>query len=48
MHPFVNGPLGRYMDHLKGGRKDEGRSSDKDLVVARTEAYWTQARNAGG
>ncbi len=46
MHPFVNGPLGRYMDHLKGGRKDEGRSSDKDLVVARTEEYWTKARTA--
>lgn len=46
MHPFVNGPLGSYMDHLKGGRKDEGRSSDKDLVVARTEEYWTKARSA--
>jgi hypothetical protein len=47
MHPFVNGPLGRYMDHLKGGRKEEGRSSEKDLVVERTEAYWTKARVAG-
>jgi hypothetical protein len=47
MHPFVNGPLGSYMDHLKGGRKDEGRSSDKDLVVARTEEYWTRACSAG-
>lgn len=44
MHPFVNGPLGSYMDHLKGGRKDEGRSSAKDLVVNRTEEYWTKSR----
>ena len=44
MHPFVNGPLGSYMDHLKGGRKDEGRSSAKDLVVSRTEEYWTKGR----
>ncbi len=43
MHPFVNGPLSSYMDYLKGGRKDEGRSSDKDPVVARTEEYWTHA-----
>ena len=40
MHPFVNGPLGRYMDHLKGGRKKEGRSRQNDLVVPRTEDYW--------
>jgi hypothetical protein len=41
MHPFVNGPLGRYMDHLKGEeRKAAGRSSGKDLVVQRDEAYW--------
>ena len=46
MHPFVNGPLGQYMDHLKGGRKEAGRSSDADLVVSRTEDYWTQ-KNAG-
>jgi hypothetical protein len=42
MHPFVNGPLGSYMDHLKGGRKEQGRSSDKDLVVTRTEEYWNR------
>ena len=42
MHPFVNGPLGRYMDHLKGQRKKEGRSRQQDLVVPRTEAYWQE------
>jgi len=42
MHPFVNGPLGTCMDHLKGGRKKEGRSRVEDLVVKRTEEYWQQ------
>lgn len=45
MHPFVNGPLGRYMDHLKGGRKEEGRSRDSDLVVERKEAYWNRGNS---
>jgi hypothetical protein len=40
MHPFVNGPLGTCMDHMKGPRKLEGRSRKTDLVVDRTEAYW--------
>ena len=39
-HPFINGPLGKYMDHKKGARKTEGKSRDSDLVVERTEAYW--------
>lgn len=41
MHPYVNSILGRYCDHRKGPRK-EGRSTDKDLVIHRDEAYWTQ------
>jgi len=40
MHPFVNGPLGSVMDHLKGPRKLEGHSRHNDLVVTRQEAYW--------
>lgn len=40
MHPFVNGPLGAYMDHVKGARKNEGRSRKSDFVVDRQEAYW--------
>jgi len=40
MHPFINGPLGAFMDHMKGARKEEGRSYDSDLVVDRSEAYW--------
>lgn len=39
-HPMVNGPLGAFMDHLKGGRKEEGRSRPGDLKTSRSEAYW--------
>jgi len=28
------------LDHLKGARKDQGRSKRADLKVKRTEAYW--------
>lgn len=40
MHPFINGPLGAFMDHLKGNRKSMKRSPLSDLVVKRTEAHW--------
>jgi len=30
------------MDHMKGGRKDEGASRADDLIVARNEAYWNK------
>lgn len=39
-HPLINGPLGKFMDHMKGGRKDKGRSDAKDIMVNRTEDYW--------
>lgn len=39
-HPFINSPLGKYMDHYKGNRKERGRSSRGDLVWRRPEAYW--------
>lgn len=39
-HPLINSEWGAYLDHLKGGRKDQGRSLLKDLKVKRTEAYW--------
>lgn len=39
-HPLVNGPLGSYLDHLKGSRKSEGRSRSSDLKVKRNESYW--------
>lgn len=39
-HPLVNGPLGERLDHLKGKRKQLGRSKPSDLKVQRREAYW--------
>ena len=39
-HPLINGPLGQWMDHMKGGRKAQGKSDKKDIMVNRTEAYW--------
>jgi len=40
MHPLINGPLGSWLDHLKGPRKTQKRSNASDLKVARTEAHW--------
>lgn len=39
-HVFINGVLGKYMDHMKGKRKIIGHSSRKDLARARDEDYW--------
>ena len=39
-HPLINSEWGAYLDHLKGDRKDLGRSKVNDLKVKRTEAYW--------
>ena len=44
-HPFINSPLGDYMDHLKGNRKLEGRSKLEDIKEGRRSAkqqydYW--------
>jgi len=40
-HPFINSDLGKYFDHLKGDRKDIGKSNKpNDLIVKRTEGYW--------
>ena len=39
-HPLINGPLGKWIDHMKGGRKDTGKSLKKDLMINRTEEYW--------
>jgi hypothetical protein len=43
-HPFANGPLGSCLDHLKGPRKQLGRSKKGDLRVPRQEAYWKAAQ----
>ena len=39
-HPLINGPLGKFIDHMKGGRKEKGKSNPKDMMVKRTEDYW--------
>ena len=41
-HPLINCVLGTWMDHMKGGRKDSGKSLAKDLMVNRKEAYWNE------
>jgi hypothetical protein len=42
-HPLINTAWGAYLDHLKGNRKNTGRSNDKDLICARTESYWSSS-----
>lgn len=41
-HVLINSRLGRFMDHMKGDRKSEGKSRADDLLVQRDEAYWQQ------
>ncbi len=43
-HPFINGPLGAFCDHLKGGRKQRGQSRARDLKVPRNEPYWSTVK----
>lgn len=39
-HPLINSAWGAYLDHLKGKRKEYGKSLVTDLVVQRNEGYW--------
>ena len=39
-HPLINSELGKWMDHMKGARKFDGKSKRKDLMTNRTESYW--------
>lgn len=41
-HPLINSAWGAYLDHLKGRRKDLGRSKPQDLIQPRQEGYWQQ------
>lgn len=41
-HPLINSEWGAWLDHLKGSRKDLGKSKRDDLKVERKEAYWQQ------
>jgi hypothetical protein len=40
-HPLINTAWGAYLDHLKGKRKDSGKSAAKDLLQPRSESYWS-------
>ncbi len=41
-HPLINSDWGAWLDHLKGSRKNLGKSKREDLKVARKEPYWQQ------
>ena len=43
-HPLINTELGAYFDHLKGARKQQGKSKLQDLFTRRHEEYWKDAR----
>ena len=38
-HVFINSPLGTVMDHLKGPRKETGKSKSSDLYGNRKSSY---------
>ena len=40
-HPLINTELGKWIDHMKGDRKNQGKSKRSDIMVNnRTESYW--------
>ena len=39
-HPLINTVLGKWIDHMKGDRKNTGKSKGSDIMVNRTEEYW--------
>lgn len=39
-HPLINTRLGAWIDHLKGNRKELGKSKQSDIAVSRQESYW--------
>lgn len=39
-HPLINTELGKWIDHMKGERKNLGKSKITDLIVDRKEGYW--------
>ena len=41
-HVFINSDLGKYLDHMKGRRKDKGRSNEGDLSVDHGVSYWSK------
>lgn len=44
-HPLINSKLGQWIDHMKGDRKQLGKSKSSDIMVnTRTENYWQNSR----
>ena len=39
-HPLINTVLGKWIDHMKGARKNTGKSKSSDIMVNRKESYW--------
>lgn len=39
-HPFINSPLGQYMDHFKGDRKVFGRTPPGEMIVGHKAPHW--------
>ena len=44
VHVFINSPLGKYMDHLKGKRKKDGHSKSSDIYYRHDSAYWKKLK----
>ena len=42
-HPLINCEWGNYLDHLKGDRKQLGRSKPKDLMAQPQSGYWANS-----
>ena len=40
-HVFINSILGEYMDHMKGDRKNIGKSKRSDIFNERKAKYWS-------
>jgi hypothetical protein len=41
-HPLINTILGKWIDHMKGDRKNTGKSKASDIMVNRKETYWAK------
>lgn len=40
-HPFINSPLGAYMDHFKGDRKVIGRTPPGEMIAGHRARHWS-------
>ncbi len=39
-HPFINSVLGQYLDHMKGNRKERGRTPKSEQITHSKLDYW--------